>query len=140
MKLLIINGPNLNMLGTRETDIYGNRTYPDLIKYLKQMAKLHKIKIKVFQSNHEGVIIDKIQKAQKYDGLIINPGAYTHYSHAIADAIRAIKISTVEVHLSDINNREEFRKHSVITDACDATFMGKGFESYDLGIEYLIGV
>lgn len=140
MKLLIINGPNINMLGTREVDIYGDKTYKDLINYLKNIAKLHKIKIKVFQSNHEGEIIDKIQKAKKYDGLIINPGAYTHYSHAIADAIRAIKVNSVEVHLTDINAREDFRKHSVISDACVGTFMGKGFESYYLGIKYLIGV
>ena len=140
MKLLIINGPNINMLGTREVNIYGNNTYKDLVKYLKQIAKKHKIKMQIFQSNHEGRIIDKIQKAKKFDGLIINPGAYTHYSHAIADAIRSINSNAVEVHLSDIMNREEFRKKSVVTDACVATFMGKGFESYYLGIKYLIGV
>lgn len=140
MKLLIINGPNLNMLGTREVEIYGNQTYQDLVKYLHQIARLHKIKVKVFQSNHEGRIIDMIQKADKYDGLIINPGAYAHYSYAIADAIRAIKVNAVEVHLSDISNREAFRKLSVVTDVCAATFMGKGFESYHLAIKYLLGV
>ena len=140
MKLLVINGPNINMLGTREVDIYGNNTYHDLKKYISEIAHKHKIKIKVYQSNHEGRIIDKIQKAKKYDGLIINPGAYTHYSHAIADAIRAVNIKAVEVHLSDINSREDFRKHSVITDACLTTFMGKGFASYYLGIKYIIEV
>lgn len=140
MKLLIINGPNLNMLGTREVEIYGKNSYQDLVRYLHSIAKLYKIKIKVFQSNHEGRIIDMIQKAEKYDGLIINPGAFTHYSYAIADAIGAIKTNTVEVHLSDTSNREDFRKISVITDICSATFMGKGFESYYLAIKYLLGV
>lgn len=140
MKILIINGPNINLLGTREVNIYGEKSYKDLKIYLKKHAKTLNAKVTIYQSNHEGRIIDKIQTAVKYDGIIINPGAYTHYSYAIADAIKAIKTKTVEVHLSDIKAREDFRKHSVMTDVCVATFMGKGFESYLLGIKYLKGV
>jgi 3-dehydroquinate dehydratase-2 len=141
MRILIINGPNLNFLGIREVNIYGKNTYRDLCQYLKKVGKEKHIHIDLFQSNHEGKIIDRLQKAykQKYDGIIINPGALTHYSYALYDAIKAINIKTVEVHLSDINAREEFRKKSVISDACVATFMGKNFASYEEAIMYFIG-
>lgn len=141
MNILIINGPNLNMLGIREVSIYGTKTYKDLCKYIKRIAKDKHLKIKIMQSNYEGKIITAIHKAyQKYDAIIINPGAYTHYSYAIYDAIKAVDIKCVEVHLTDITNREEFRKVSVIKNACIATFFGKGFESYQEAIEFLIGV
>lgn len=141
MRILIINGPNLNFLGIREVNIYGKNTYRDLCQYLKKVGKEKHIHIDLFQSNYEGKIIDRLQKAykQKYDGIIINPGALTHYSYALYDAIKAINIKTVEVHLSDINAREEFRKKSVISDACVATFMGKNFASYEEAIMYFIG-
>jgi 3-dehydroquinate dehydratase-2 len=141
MRILIINGPNLNFLGIREVNIYGKNTYRDLCQYLKKVGKEKHIHIDLFQSNHEGKIIDRLQKAykQKYDGIIINPGALTHYSYALYDAIKAINIKTVEVHLSDINAREEFRKKSVISDACVATFMSKNFASYEEAIMYFIG-
>ena len=141
MKILIINGPNLNFLGIREPNIYGTKSYSDLINYLKEFTKQlndKKINLNVlfFQSNHEGAIIDKIQEAylNHIDGIIINPGAFTHYSYAIHDAIKSVNIKTVEVHLSNINEREEFRKISVIRPACINTFMGKQFEA----ILYLI--
>lgn len=129
------------MLGIREPEVYGNKSYQDLKKYLNDISKDTKVNIKIFQSNSEGRIITKIQKAyKKYDGIIINPGAYTHYSYAIYDALKTININTCEVHLSDINNREDFRKQSVIKPACKASFIGKGFGSYKEAIEYLIGV
>ena len=128
MRILVINGPNINLLGKREPDIYGHKTYLDLCKYIKQIGKNNKVHIDIYHSNHEGKIIDALQLAvNRYEGIIINPGAYTHYSYAIYDAIKAINIKTVEVHLTDINNREEFRKKSVIKDACVASFVGKQF-------------
>ena len=141
MRILVINGPNLNFLGIREPQIYGSNTYKDLCKFIKNLGKTKKVQIDIYQSNHEGDIIDTIQKAYKrnYDGIIINPGAYTHYSYAIYDAIKAVNIKTVEVHLSDIYHREAFRKISVIKDACVSSFAGKQFESYHDAIKYLIG-
>ena len=131
MKLLVLNGPTLNMLGIREVDIYGNATYKDLLKLIKQEAKGAGIKVKCVQSNYEGRIIDYIQKAyNKYDGIIINPGAYSHYSYAIRDAIASINIPTIEVHISDVLNREPFRANLVISDVCTKTISGKGFNSY----------
>ena len=132
MKILIINGPNLNMLGIREPSIYGSKTYNDLICYIKEEALKENIETIFFQSNHEGEIIDQIQEAyyKKYDGIIITPGAYTHYSYAIHDALTSVNIKTIEVHLSDITKREDFRKVSVISDACYKTIYGKGFEGY----------
>ena len=140
MKLLIINGPSINLIGFREVEVYGNKTYLDLIKYIKQIAKDNKISIKMFQTNSEGKIIDLLQDAllKNYDGIILNAGAYTHYSYAIRDACVSIKKDIVEVHLSDINNREEFRKNSVIKDVAVAHFMGKGFESYKEAIMYFV--
>ncbi|HHU55484.1 MAG TPA: type II 3-dehydroquinate dehydratase [Acholeplasmataceae bacterium] len=141
MNILIINGPNLNMLGIREKSIYGTKTYKDLIKFIKNVARENDVKVKVLQSNYEGKIIDAIHKAyRKYDSIIINPGALTHYSYAIYDALKAVNIKTVEVHLTNIYNRENFRSISVIKDACSASFVGKGFDSYREAIEYLKGV
>ncbi len=140
MKLLVINGPNLNLIGYREPDIYGLKTYKDLVGFIKDQAKKRKLKVKVIQSNHEGKIIDYLHKAIcKYDGVIINPGALTHYSYSIYDAIKSINIKTIEVHLSDISKREDFRKTSVIKDACVKTFMGKHFDSYKEAIMYFAG-
>lgn len=138
MKLLIINGPNINMLGIREPKIYGNQKYQDLKKFIKLSAKELDLKVKIYQSNSETKIIELIHSAhfKNYDGIIINPGAYTHYSYAIYDALKSINIPSVEVHLSDITNREEFRKTSVIKDACIMSFMGEGFNSYYKALEY----
>ena len=141
MNILIINGCNLNFLGIREPEIYGHQSYKDLKVYLKTLAKEMHFKCKVVQTNYEGKIIDYLQKAynQKYDGIVINPGAFTHYSLAIRDAIKSIQIPTIEVHLSDINNREDFRKQSVISDVCQKTFSGEHFASYKKAIQYLQG-
>lgn len=141
MKLLVINGANLNFLGLRETNIYGEATYLDLVDFLQQIAKKHNIALEIFQTNHEGAIVDKLQEAyhQKFDGIIINPGAYTHYSYAIRDAISSVNIKCVEVHLSNIYNREDFRKISVVKDVCIASFYGKGFESYKEAMLFLNG-
>ena len=137
MKILIINGPNLNMLGIREPDIYGRRTYADLVETLKQKAEELDMDVSFLQSNHEGDLVDAIQAAYPdTDGIIINPGAYTHTSVAILDAVKAVAIPTVEVHLSDVKSREEFRQISYIRQACAATFMGKGFDSYIEAMEY----
>ena len=139
MNILILNGPNLNMLGIREPEVYGTETYEDLEKYLYSLAKEYGIKVDVKQTNYEGILIDMIQYANDhYDGVILNAGAFTHYSYALHDAIKSITIPTVEVHLSDITKREDFRKISVIKDACVATFMGMGFESYKQGILELL--
>lgn len=140
MKIYIVNGPNLNFLGIREKKIYGSETYQDLVQYLNTIAFQEDIELEVFQSNSEGEIIDILQSAyyDDIDGVIINAGAYTHYSYAIRDAIASIQIPTIEVHLSNIMKREEFRKKSVIKDVCKASFFGKGFESYKEAIIYLI--
>jgi len=141
MNILVINGPNLNMLGIREPHIYGSKTYKDLCVYIKKVAKEKKVKIKIKQSNYEGKIVTWIQQAyQKYDGIIINPGAFTHYSYAIYDALKSVNMKAIEVHLSDVNNREEFRKHSVIRETCVQSFSGKGFVSYQEAIAYFAGV
>ena len=130
-KVLVIDGPSINMLGIREVDIYGKTTYKDLIKLIKLEAKANNIKVKCIQSNYEGKIIDYIQKAyNKFDGIIINPGAYSHYSYAIRDAIASVNIPTVEVHISDVLNREPFRANLVISDVCTKTIIGKGYNSY----------
>ena len=141
MKLLIINGPNLNMLGIREPHIYGNKTYNDLVCYIKEVAGSHGVDTEIFQSNHEGDIIDKIQTAYgKADGIVINAAGYTHTSVAILDALKAVDIPAVEVHLSDINSREEFRKISYPGLICKACYCGFGFEGYKMAIEYLLGL
>ena len=140
MKLLIINGPNLNMLGIREPDIYGRQTYKDLEDYVNQICARKGIDCQVFQSNHEGDIVDKIQAAYgNVDGIVINPAAYTHTSVAILDALKAVCIPAVEVHLSDVNSRESFRHISYAGMACEKTYAGFGFEGYKMAIEYLEG-
>lgn len=136
MKILVINGPNLNVLGYREPDIYGTKNYKDLVKYIKDEAKKLNISVKVLQFNEEGKIVTAIQKArEKYDGLIINAGAYTHTSIAILDALKSSNLNTVEVHLSDIYNREDFRKTDYIKYYASLSFMGEGFLSYKKALE-----
>lgn len=137
IKVLIINGPNLNMLGKREPNVYGKNTLEDLENNIKKAFDT--IEIEFFQSNHEGCIIDKIHEANNnFDGIVINPGAFTHYSYAIADAIRSIKAKVVEVHISNIHKREEFRKKSVTASACIGQISGFGFYSYILGVNAII--
>ena len=139
MKILVINGPNLNMLGIREKEIYGNKSYKALIKLIKNSAKERNVKAKCYQSNYEGAIVTKIQKAyKKFDGIIINPGAYTHTSVAILDALKAVNIPTVEVHISAVNDREDFRKISFIREFAFLTIEGKGFNGYVEAINALI--
>ena len=139
MKILVINGPNLNLLGTREPDIYGKQSYAVLVRLLRKAAAAENTHIKVVQSNHEGTIVDMIQKAvRKYDGIVINPAAYTHTSIAIYDALKAVGLPAVEVHLSDIESREEFRKHSYISPACLQTIAGKGFDGYQEAVGMLV--
>ena len=140
MKILVVNGPNLNFLGIREKSIYGTQNYNDLVKYLQHLGKEYNFECEVKQSNCEGTIIDFLQDAyfDKVDGIVINAGAYTHYSYAIRDAISSCMIPTIEVHLSDITKREEFRKISVIKEVCKASFYGKHFESYKEAILYLL--
>ena len=138
MRILIINGPNINMLGIRERDIYGNKTYKDLIKYIKDYVYNKDIEIEIYQSNSEGQIINKIQEAYSfYDGIVINPAAYTHTSIAILDALKAVNIPTVEVHLTDVDMREEFRKISYVSYFAKKTIKGEGFDGYIEAIKYL---
>lgn len=139
MKILIINGPNLNFLGIREPEVYGKQTYNDLVKMLNELAIKEDIEIDIFQSNHEGAIIDKIQQAylEKIDGIVINPAAYTHTSIAILDALKAVMIPTVEVHISDIRQREKFRQHSYVSMVAVKTIIGHGFIGYLEAIKYL---
>lgn len=139
MKLLVINGPNLNFLGIREKNIYGTQDYDYLLKLIGEKAEACDCEIEVFQSNHEGAIIDRIQDAyfDGTEGIVINPGAYTHYSYAIHDALASITMPKVEVHISDIMNREEFRKVSVTAPACNEQIYGKGLEGYLLAIDFI---
>ena len=138
MKILVINGPNINMLGIREPEIYGAKTYCDLCEMIKAHAEKLGIEIELYQSNHEGDIVDKIQAAYKNaDGIVINPAAYTHTSIAILDALKTVAIPTVEVHISDISSREEFRRHSYISQACIKTIKGLGFDGYIEAIKEL---
>lgn len=135
MKILVINGPNINFLGIREKNIYGNDTYEDLVNYIKKTAEKLSIEADVFQSNIEGEIINTIQAAYgKYDGIVINPGAYTHYSIAIYDALKSVSINTVEVHISNIHKREEFRRKSVTAPACVGQICGFGFYGYEMAL------
>ena len=139
MNILVVNGPNLNFLGKREKSIYGEKSYKDLVNYLEDYAKQKNIGIEIFQTNHEGEIIDIIQNNyDEFSGLIINPGAFTHYSYAIYDCLLSVELKKVEVHLSDIYNREDFRKISVTGRACDKQFYGREFLSYIEAIDYLI--
>ena len=132
MKILVINGPNINMLGIREPQIYGNRTYSDLLEQIKAYCNSKNIEVECFQSNHEGALIDKIQEAyfEKFDGIVINPAGYTHTSVAIADALKGVDIPFVEVHISKVDEREDFRKISFVRNYALATISGKGFEGY----------
>jgi|TARA_B100001029_G_C15060567_1_gene458096 3-dehydroquinate dehydratase-2 len=139
MRILVINGPNLNMLGIRQPEIYGNQSLDDINDDLKKYAEKHSIMIECFQSNHEGEIIDMIQQADKeYNGLIINPGALSHYSIAIRDAISSIHNNVVEVHISNIFKREKFRHHSVISEVCSSSVIGFGTEGYKLALNKFI--
>lgn len=139
MKILVINGPNLNMLGVREPAIYGRRTYADLVEYIQAAASQLAVEAEVRQSNHEGVIVDWIQQSLgDFDGIVINPAAYTHTSVAILDALKAIKpVPAVEVHLSDVNAREDFRRRSYAGMACEMTYAGYGFEGYLKALQFL---
>ena len=135
MKFLVINGPNLNMLGLREPSIYGERSYKALVELIETVCRDEEIQVEVFQSNHEGAIVDKIQAAYGvFDGIIINPAAYTHTSVAILDALKAVSIPAVEVHISDVSTRESFRQVSYAGMACIKTYMGHGFEGYAMAI------
>ena len=139
MKILVINGPNLNMLGIREKNIYGDKDYKSLISLIKNHAKKSGVKVKCFQSNYEGAIVTAIQKAyKKYDGIVINPAAYTHTSVAILDALKAVNIPTVEVHISAVNEREDFRQISYVSKFAFLTITGKGFDGYIQAMEELI--
>ena len=138
MKILVINGPNLNMLGIREPQIYGSKTYTDLVNMIAAHCQANGIEVEFYQSNHEGDLVDKIQQAYgNTDGIVINPGAYTHTSIALLDAVKSVGIPTVEVHISDPDLREEFRKVSYIRLACIATVKGKGFDGYIEAIDLL---
>ena len=138
MKLLIINGPNLNMLGIREPELYGKNSYGALVELLETTCRENGIEPEIFQSNHEGAIVDKIQWAYgKMDGIVINPAAYTHTSVAILDALKAVGIPAVEVHLTDISRREKFRHISYAGMACIKTYAGYGFDGYRMAAEYL---
>ena len=140
MKLLVINGPNLNFLGIREKGIYGTQDYQYLLDMIQNKAKETGCEIETYQSNHEGAIIDRIQEAyfDGTEGIVINPGAYTHYSYAIRDALASITVPKVEIHISDITKREEFRKTSVTKDACDYQIYGKGLDGYLMAIDYIL--
>ncbi len=139
MKILILNGPNMNMLGIREPDIYGHRTYDDLVKYISDHAEKIGAEVTFIQSNHEGGLVDAIQEAyfNGTEGIVFNPAAYTHTSVAIADAVKAVGIPTVEVHISDVDAREDWRKVSFVRSACVKTVSGLGFDSYTEAMDYL---
>lgn len=138
MKILVLNGPNINILGIREPDIYGSQSYPYLLQLIQETAQQEGITIEHFQSNHEGALVDKIQEAYgNFDGIVINPAAYTHTSIAILDALKAVSIPAVEVHISDVSQREAFRQVSYAGMACEKTIMGLGLDGYRQAILYL---
>ena len=138
MNLLVINGPNLNLLGIREPNIYGDQSFAALERFIQAAARESGASVELFQSNHEGAIVDKIQSAYgRMDGIVINPAAYTHTSVAILDALKAVALPAVEVHLSDVNSREPFRQISYAGMACEESFIGLGFEGYRRTIQYL---
>ena len=140
MKIIVINGPNLDMLGKREPTVYGNNTLEDLENYIRNEFK-EKIDVEFFQSNYEGAIIDMLHRANdEFDGVVINPGAFTHYSYAIHDAIKSIKTKVVEVHISNVHQREEFRQKSVTAAACIGQISGLGFYGYILGINAILNI
>ena len=139
MKIMVINGPNINMLGVREPGVYGVQSYSELEEYVEKYAETIGVETVVMQSNSEGDIIDYIHYALgKYDGIIINPGAYTHYSYAIFDALQAVSLPAVEVHISNIHKRDEFRHKSVTAPACIGQICGLGFMGYTLAMDYLV--
>ena len=139
MKILVINGPNLNMLGIREPGIYGKNTFSDLLTLLNDTGKALGVEVEQYQSNHEGDLVDKIQWAYgKIDGIVINPAAYTHTSVAILDALKAVSIPAVEVHISDVDAREPFRQISYAGKACEKTIKDHGFNGYREAMEYLV--
>ncbi len=139
-KILIINGPNINMLGIREKNIYGTGTYEELMDFCRKAGERNGVQIDFYQSNHEGAIVDEIQEAYgKYDGIVINPAAYTHTSVAILDALKAVSIPTVEVHISNVDAREAFRQVSYVREVAVATFSGYGFAGYEMAIAFLCG-
>ncbi len=140
MKILILNGPNLNFLGIREPAVYGKETYEDLCNLIKNHAVEKQIEVSFLQSNHEGALVDYLHEAyfKKIDGIVFNPGAYTHTSIALLDALKSINIPCVEVHISDVTKREDFRQKSYLRSACVKTIMGKGFNGYLEAIDYLI--
>lgn len=141
MKLLFLNGPNLNMLGIREPDIYGRRTYGDLENYIRSFCEELGIQCEIFQSNHEGALVDAIQSAYgRMDGIVMNPAAYTHTSVALLDALKAVGLPAVEVHISDVSKREDFRQTSYVRLACCKTFAGYGFEGYRMAAEHLLAL
>ena len=138
MRILVINGPNINMLGRREPEIYGRETYEDLVKMIGAFCVEKGIEAEFFQSNSEGAIVDRIQQAfGNTDGIVINPAAYTHTSVAILDALKAVMIPAVEVHISDVDSREEFRRFSYTSLACEKTYKGMGFKGYTEAVTYL---
>jgi 3-dehydroquinate dehydratase-2 len=138
MRVLVINGPNINMLGIREPELYGNKGFEDLLGFIRKAAAALGVEVDCFQSNCEGAIIDAIQSALgKYDGIVINPAAYTHTSIAIPDALKAVSIPTVEVHLTDIASREPYRRVSYTSEACVKTIVGEGFAGYETALRFL---
>lgn len=139
MNILVINGPNLNMLGIREPDVYGKATYEDLCVLIRNHAEKIGVDVEIFQSNHEGDLVDKIQSAYgKVNGIVINPAAYTHTSVALLDALKAVGIPAVEVHISDVTKREEFRQISYVRLYCDRTIAGRGFDGYLEAMDHLV--
>lgn len=138
MKILVINGPNINMLGIREPEHYGKETYSDLVSKIQKYCDMKNVNVKIFQSNHEGDLVDEIQNAyENADGIVINPGAYTHTSIAILDAVKSVNIPTVEVHISKVDEREDFRQISYVRLACVKTITGHGTDGYLEAIDYL---
>ena len=141
MKILVINGPNINMLGIREPEVYGKENYETLCSMIEEYSSNKGIEVEIYQSNHEGCLVDKIQEAfGKADGIVINPGAYTHTSIALLDALKAVGIPTVEVHISNVSSREDFRQISYIRSYCIKTITGKGLNGYLEAIDFLNGV
>ena len=141
MKILVINGPNLNFLGIREPELYGKKDYKALVEFCKNACAENGFDCEVFQSNHEGALVDRIQEAYgKVDGIVINPAAYTHTSVAILDALKSVSIPTVEVHISDVSKREDFRRISFVREFCFATIAGRGFKGYCDAIDLCLGV